>query len=87
MRLQALLGEQQTAFNASMLGRRIEVLIEAPGKRPGQMVGRSPWLQAMQVDAPASLIGSLVEVVVERIGSNSLFGALSRQHMLERAVA
>jgi tRNA-2-methylthio-N6-dimethylallyladenosine synthase len=76
-RLQALLGRQQVVFNAAMLGRRTEVLLEKPGKRPGQLVGRSPWLQAVQVDASPTLIGSLAEVTIERIGSNSLFGALA----------
>jgi tRNA-2-methylthio-N6-dimethylallyladenosine synthase len=76
MRLQALLSEQQAAFNAAMLGRAIDVLLEKPGKRPGQIVGRSPFLQAVQVEAAPSLIGKVVSAVIHRIGSNSLFGAL-----------
>jgi len=75
-RLQALLDEGQAAFNAKMLGREFDLLLEKPGKRPGQLVGRSPWLQAVHVDAPESLIGAMVKVAVDRIGSNSLFGAL-----------
>jgi tRNA-2-methylthio-N6-dimethylallyladenosine synthase len=86
-RLQALLNRQQSAFNSAMLGRRIDVLLDGPGRLQGQLVGRSPWLQAVQVDAPASLIGTIVEVVIDRIGSNSLFGTLSRQHVAERAIA
>jgi tRNA-2-methylthio-N6-dimethylallyladenosine synthase len=86
-RLQALLGKQQTAFNAAMLGREVDVLLEKPGKRPGQLVGRSPWLQAVHVDAPASLVGSVVSATIGRIGANSLFGALSPAFELERAVA
>jgi tRNA-2-methylthio-N6-dimethylallyladenosine synthase len=45
-RLQTLLADQQTAFNRSMLGRRMAVLLEKPGKRTGQLAGKSPWLQA-----------------------------------------
>ncbi len=86
-RLQALLHAQQTAFNAEKLGREIDVLLEKRGKRPGQLTGKSPWLQAVQVDAPAALLGSIVTVAIEAIGSNSLFGALCGDHALRRAVA
>jgi tRNA-2-methylthio-N6-dimethylallyladenosine synthase len=80
-RLQALLRRQQDAFNAAMRGRRIEVLLERPGKRPGQLVGRSQWLQAVQVDAPADQIGEIVEVTIAGVGSNSLFGELPMPHV------
>jgi tRNA-2-methylthio-N6-dimethylallyladenosine synthase len=53
------------------------VLLEKPGRRPGQLVGRSPYLQPVQIMAPVSLIGSVVPVTVTEIGSNSLFGALA----------
>ncbi|HEX8669353.1 MAG TPA: tRNA (N6-isopentenyl adenosine(37)-C2)-methylthiotransferase MiaB, partial [Allosphingosinicella sp.] len=48
-RLQALLNAQQLAFNRASVGRRTEVLLERPGKKPGQMVGKSPWLQSVHV--------------------------------------
>jgi tRNA-2-methylthio-N6-dimethylallyladenosine synthase len=86
-RLQALLSEQQRRFNAAMLGRTVDVLLERPGKRPGQLAGRSPWLQAVQVDGPASLLGTVVPVVVDFVGSNSLSGVVAREHARERAVA
>jgi tRNA-2-methylthio-N6-dimethylallyladenosine synthase len=75
-RLQALIERSQAAFNAAMLGRDMDVLLERPGTREGQLVGRSPFMQAVQVDAPQSMLGSLVSVLIERIGSHSLFGAL-----------
>jgi tRNA-2-methylthio-N6-dimethylallyladenosine synthase len=78
-RLQALLGEQQAAFNAAMRGRTFDVLLEKPGREPGQLTGRSPWLQAVQVDAPASAIGSIATVCVDRIGINSLFGTIAAE--------
>jgi tRNA-2-methylthio-N6-dimethylallyladenosine synthase len=86
-RLQALLHEQQTAFNAAMVGRRTDVLLEKPGRYPGQLTGKSPWLQAVQVDAPASFLGTIVPVTIERTGSNSLFGALTPDYAPGRAVA
>ena len=75
-RLQALVTRQQRAFNASFAGRTVEVLLEKPGRLPGQLVGKSPYLQAIQVMAPNSLLGKAVPVTVTEVGSNSLFGAL-----------
>jgi tRNA-2-methylthio-N6-dimethylallyladenosine synthase len=86
-RLQALLAAQQVAFNAALVGGETDILLEKPGRRPGQLVGRSPWLQAVQVDAPASALGTLVRVVIDRVGSNSLFGTLTGDAAAERAVA
>jgi tRNA-2-methylthio-N6-dimethylallyladenosine synthase len=76
-RLQALIAGQQAAFNAGAVGRCMPVLLERPGRHPGQLTGKSPWLQPVQVDAPPSLIGAVVEVTIERLGSNSLYGTLS----------
>jgi len=53
------------------------VLLEKPGRHQGQLVGRSPYLQPVQVMAPASRIGDLVAVVVTRVGPNSLHGTLA----------
>jgi tRNA-2-methylthio-N6-dimethylallyladenosine synthase len=76
-RLQALITRHQRRFNASFAGRTLDVLLEKPGKLPGQLVGRSPYLQAVQVPAPAKFIGSIQRVTVKEIGSNSLFGAVA----------
>jgi tRNA-2-methylthio-N6-dimethylallyladenosine synthase len=54
-------------------------LLEKPGRRPGQLVGRSPYLQTVQVMAPASMIGRIVPVQIMEIGSNTLFGELVDQ--------
>jgi tRNA-2-methylthio-N6-dimethylallyladenosine synthase len=75
-KLQALVSEQQQAFNASRLGMTFNVLLEKKGRNAGQLVGKSPWLQPVQLDAPESLIGSIQAVEIVKIGSNSLFGQL-----------
>jgi tRNA-2-methylthio-N6-dimethylallyladenosine synthase len=75
-RLQAAITRHQRAFNAQFAGRTVDVLLEKPGKLPGQLVGRTPYLQAVQVMAPRSLIGSVAPVTITEVGSNSLFGAL-----------
>jgi tRNA-2-methylthio-N6-dimethylallyladenosine synthase len=72
-RLQALLGAQQLEFNRSTLGRRTHILVERDGKRPGQRIGKSPWLQSVHVETGAA-VGDLVEVEVVSAGPNSLAG-------------
>jgi hypothetical protein len=86
MRLQTLLTRQQQDFNSAMRGLVVDVLLEAPAKRPGQLVGRSPWLQAVHVDAPAERIGTIVRVAIDHIGANTLSGTLM-DAMNERAIA
>ncbi len=75
-RLQALLNEQQKAFQQTCVGRTLPVLIEKPGRKPGQMVGRSPYLQAVHLDADPTLTGRIVEVAIEAARPNSLAGRL-----------
>ncbi len=75
--LQSLLAEQQIAFNQSCVGREVEVLFEAEGRRAGQLLGRSPFMQAVHVAAPARLKGRLLPVRVESAHPNSLAGRLS----------
>ena len=73
-RLQALINEQQLAFNRATVGRRTAVLLERGGKRPGQLVGKSPWLQSVHVET-AARIGDVVEVEIVSAGPNSLAGS------------
>ena len=74
--LQALLRRQQADFGESLVGRRFEVLFEREGRKPGQLVGRSPYLQPVVVDAPAALMGTLARVEVTAAGPNSLLATL-----------
>ena len=74
-RLQALLNEHQHAFTESLVGKTMSTLIEKPGRRAGQRVGRSPWLQPVIVDEKAGGIGDIVPVRITGTGAgtNSLF--------------
>jgi tRNA-2-methylthio-N6-dimethylallyladenosine synthase len=74
--LQDLLGRQQAAFAAGLVGRTLDVLFEKPGRQPGQIVGRSPYLLPVQVLGDPSLIGTIAPVLVEKTGPHSLFGRL-----------
>ncbi|GGF01674.1 tRNA-2-methylthio-N(6)-dimethylallyladenosine synthase [Stappia taiwanensis] len=71
--LQVLITRQQRAFNTAMVGRRCDVLLEKRGRNPGQVTGRSPWLQPVQIEAPETLIGEIVPVEITDTGTNSLF--------------
>ena len=75
-RLQSLLSAQQTAFNESMIGRTLDVLWEYPGKRPGQIVGRSPYLQAVHAGGGMPLLGSISAVEIVGASQNSLRGVI-----------
>jgi hypothetical protein len=75
-RVQALLARQSRAFNQSMIGRRLPILFEQPGRREGQLKGRSPYLQPVHAPGPASLIGRIAEVEIGELGVNSLGGRL-----------
>ena len=70
--LQTLLCTQQSAFNASCVGRRFDVLFERPGRKQGQLVGRSPYLQAVHASGPENLLGRMMEVEISGAGPNSL---------------
>ncbi|MCJ8159468.1 tRNA (N6-isopentenyl adenosine(37)-C2)-methylthiotransferase MiaB [Sphingomonas sp. LaA6.9] len=74
--LQALLNEQQHAFNLATLGRRTQVLLERNGKLPGQLIGKSPWLQSIHVIAEGAAIGDMLDVEIVSAGPNSLGGAM-----------
>jgi tRNA-2-methylthio-N6-dimethylallyladenosine synthase len=76
-RLQALLTAQQAAFQAECVGRTLPVLIEKPGRHPGQMVGRSPYLQAVHLDCGPGLTGRIADSVIVAAATNSLSGRLA----------
>ncbi len=86
-RLQAAIDRQQDAFNRACAGKSFDILFEKQGRLPGQIVGRSPYLQPVQVMAPSSLIGEIATVGITSLGSNSLFGALPSARERERASA
>ncbi len=66
--------EQQAEFESGCVGRTLAVLIEKPGRHPGQMVGRSPYLQAVHLDCDTGLTGRIVEAEITSAGPNSLAG-------------
>lgn len=72
-RLQAALNRDQLAFNRATAGKRCPVLIERQGKLPGQMLGKSPWLQSVYLDTDAG-IGDMVDVEIVAGFANSLQG-------------
>ena len=85
--LQALLREQQAAFNLRTQGLRLPVLWTGPGRHPGQLGGRSPYLQPVHAAGPESLVGceSLVEIAAGH--PNSLSGVIVNPVSMEQSAA
>lgn len=78
-RLNALLDEQRMAFNRAQEGRTLGVLFEKSGRHPGQLIGKSPYLQAVFVTAPDRMLGQIVPVKIESAAQNSLGGVLEME--------
>ena len=74
--LQVLLQQQQRAFNAACVGQVLPVLFEKPGRHEGQLVGRSPYLQAVHAEASPERIGEIVPVTILAAEPNSLAGTI-----------
>jgi tRNA-2-methylthio-N6-dimethylallyladenosine synthase len=74
-RLQAVINEQQHAFNVASVGRRTTVLLDRIGKLPGQKLGKSPWLQSVHLQTEAAL-GTLLDVEIVAAGPNSVSAEL-----------
>ena len=72
-----LIDARREAFNHGCVGRRLPVLIEKPGRRPGQVVGRSPYLQPVHVDGDAALIGRVLDCDIDDLRAHSLFGRIA----------
>ncbi len=76
-RLQELIEDQQARFNASCVGRTLPVLFERRGRHAGQLVGRSPYLQAVHAETGDGMLGRIVAVEIAASGLNSLAGVIS----------
>jgi tRNA-2-methylthio-N6-dimethylallyladenosine synthase len=77
--LQCLIEAQAHAFDEATVGRRVKVLFERTGRKPGQIGGRSPYLQAVHGAGPEALIGQIVEVDIVSAGPNSLTGVIKSE--------
>ncbi len=75
-RLQALLEEQKQAFNLAQKGKTFDILLEKAGRHDGQLIGRSPYLQSVHVDAPQSMIGKIKPALITGVTPNALAGKL-----------
>jgi tRNA-2-methylthio-N6-dimethylallyladenosine synthase len=77
VRLQELIDSQQSAFNQAAIGSTVDVLFERAGRNPGQIVGRTAYLQPAHVMASPDIIGQVLAVNVERLERYSLLGELA----------
>ena len=74
--LQALLGQQAREFNLSKVGASVPVLFAEPGRKPGQIIGKTPWLQSVYAEGPPRLIGRIIETRLTEGHANSLAGEI-----------
>jgi tRNA-2-methylthio-N6-dimethylallyladenosine synthase len=86
-RLQDLINSQQSAFNAAAIGTTTDVLFEAPARYPGQIVGRSAYLQPVHVMGSAEIIGQVLPVRIEKLERFSLLGTLAAPISHDRPAA
>jgi tRNA-2-methylthio-N6-dimethylallyladenosine synthase len=87
-RLQASLAEQARAFNADMVGSVMPILLDRPGRYPGQIVGRSPYLQPVHLAAPSDAgIGDVIPVRIDAAHPHSLAGTAEPAAGLAQEVA
>jgi tRNA-2-methylthio-N6-dimethylallyladenosine synthase len=77
VRLQELIDSQQSAFNKALIGKTVDVLFERPARNPGQIVGRTAYLQPAHVMASADIIGEVLPVRIESLERYSLLGELA----------
>ena len=74
--LQELIEDQRQVFNRASVGRRLEVLFDRPGRREGQVIGRSPTMQSVFAEGPRSVIGAMAEVEIIAAEPHSLHGRI-----------
>ena len=84
--LQDLLNAQQSGFNATCVGTELDVLLDGHGRHPGQLIGRSPYMQAVHVSAPDNLIGTIATLRIDQAHPNSLAASLLENRQTERAI-
>jgi tRNA-2-methylthio-N6-dimethylallyladenosine synthase len=77
VRLQELIDSQQSAFNLAAIGRTVDVLFERSARNPGQIVGRTAYLQPAHVMATPDIIGQVLPVTIASLERYSLLGELA----------
>jgi tRNA-2-methylthio-N6-dimethylallyladenosine synthase len=74
--LQALLFEQQLKYNETSIGKTMPVLFDRKGSKQGQLLGKTPYMQSVYVDANERLYGETVDVRIERAFQNGITGTI-----------
>lgn len=74
--LQGLIDGHRRAFDRATVGRRLPVLFERKGRKPGQVAGRSPYLQPVYMEGPETLVGQIAPVDILAASPNSLAGVM-----------
>ncbi len=84
-RLQALIVQQQLAFNTASIGKTMPVLFDRDGKFPGQLLGKSPYMQSVYIEGGENYRGRIVDVEITGAYQNSVSGVIVEQTMFRKA--
>lgn len=71
-RLQAAIAEEAQKFNTASIGRITTILLDREGRKPGQLIGKTPWLQSAVIEHGSARIGDLVEIEIVDAFANSV---------------
>ncbi len=85
--LQTLLFEQQLAYNKKSEGKTVPVLLDRKGQKDGQLLGKTPHMQSVYVDANSRLFGTIVDVQIEKAFQNGLSGKIATTETTTKRVA
>jgi tRNA-2-methylthio-N6-dimethylallyladenosine synthase len=85
--LQTILARSQAAFNATMIGRTLEVLFERPGRHANQLLGRSAYGQWVHAEMPGDYRGRCADILITEAHTNSLAGQPALRHAAAEAQA
>ena len=85
VRLQELIDSQQSAFNRATIGNTVDVLFERTARNPGQIVGRTAYLQPAHVMACEDIIGQVLPVRIDSLERYSLLGELAAGQAISAA--
>jgi tRNA-2-methylthio-N6-dimethylallyladenosine synthase len=81
-----LIDSQQSAFNVATIGNTVDVLFERSARNPGQIVGRTAYLQPAHVMASADIIGQVLPVRIDSLERYSLLGELAAPPALQHTL-
>ena len=76
VRLQEIISKNQRAYNDKFIGTKMDILFDRIGKRDGQIIGKSPFMQSVYIDNGMEYLGKIIQVLIKSSSANSLYGEI-----------